>query len=118
VRAVTQTRLVLLAVLGLYAWIVYDLSRGWVMQTDDQLIGFMLLSVVAVILFGAWAVRLRPSAMYYVFLVATLLQAFAMIPMLVVEWRPTREVLYLNSLLLMSLVFLAYRSKREGMTGS
>lgn len=117
-RAVTQTRLLLLAVLGLYAWIIHDLTGGWVVETDNQLVGFMLLSVVAVILLGAWAVRLRPSAMYYVFLVAALLQAFAMIPMLVLEWKPLREIMYVSSLLILCLLFLALRSRREGNLGS
>lgn len=111
---VMQTRLLLLVVLATYTWIIYDVTRAWVLDTDSKLVAFMLLSVVAVILFGAWAVRLRPAGMYYVFLIAGLLQMFAMVPMLIVEWHSTREVVYLSSLLMLALLYLAFRSRREG----
>lgn len=114
VRHVTQTRLLLLVVLATYTWIIYDVTRAWVLDTESKLVAFMLLSVVAVILFGAWAVRLRPADMYYVFLIAGVLQMFAMVPMLILEWHSTREVVHLTALLMLAVLYLAFRSRREG----
>lgn len=116
-RHVTQTRLLLVAVLAVYGWIIHDVTRAWILDTGSELVAFMLWTVVTVILLGAWAVRLRPEGMYYVFLIAGVLQAFATIPMAIVEWESTREIVFLTSILMLAVLYLAFRSRREARIG-
>lgn len=106
----TIGRLAILPVVIFYFYLIADAVP--VISMFDRTVAFLLLVVVVVMLIGAAAVRFRPGGMFYVFLLAAVLQAFLLVAMIVMEWKSARTTVFVNAVLIISLLFVAWAFRR------
>ena len=109
------SRLLLTPVFGLYLYLIYDSTPP--MTEAEQVAAFMLYMILGMLAIGAVVVRLRALPMMILCLLAALLQTFAMMLMLVIGWRADEAVVFVNALLIMSLLFVAWQFRHDARSG-
>ena len=78
------------------------------LSETERVVAWMLYAILGMVLIGMIAVRLDPRGMSYIFLLGAVLQTFAMFLMLIVEWHTTESVVFLNGLLIISLLIVGW----------
>jgi hypothetical protein len=102
----TGALLLTVPVFALYFYLLGEFEPP--LPIADRVAAWMLYAILAVMLIGMLAVRLEPRGMSYVFMLAALLQTFSMFLMLL-EWQELETVVYLNVLLVLSLLLVSWR---------
>jgi hypothetical protein len=102
-----EARLTMFALVALYFFLVFDALRT--VAQADRVVAYMLMAVVAVLLIGALAVRWNPRAMSLIALVAAVLQGFQLGVMLILRWRDVATAVWLNSFLVVALLYVSRR---------
>lgn len=115
IRSSRSTRLLLLPVIGLYIYLIYDSSPP--INESERVAAYMLYMIVGMLAVGALAVGLRAVPMMILCLLAALLQTFAMMLMLLMGWRPEEAVVFVNVLLIISLLIVARRFRADSRAG-
>lgn len=115
IRSSRNTRLLLLPVIGLYIYLIYDSSPP--INESDRVAAYMLYMIVGMLALGALAVRLRAIPMMILCMLAALLQTFAMMLMLLMGWRPEEAVVFVNVLLIICLLIVARQFRADGRAG-
>ncbi len=103
----TGALLLTVPVFALYFYLLGEFESP--LAIADRVAAWMLYAVLAVMLIGMLAVRLEPRGMSYIFMLAALLQTFSMFLMLLLEWQTLETVVYLNVLLVLSLLLVSWR---------
>lgn len=103
----TGALLLTIPVFALYFYLLGEFEPP--LPIADRVAAWMLYAILAVMLIGMLAVRLEPRGMSYVFMLAALLQTFSMFLMLLLEWQALETVVYLNVLLVLSLLLVSWR---------
>lgn len=111
----TLTRLLIVPVLGLYVYLIADVLP--VITKADQVVAFMLYAVMAVLLIGSIVMRLKPAGMAYIYLIAAVLQTLVMFIMALLEWRTREAVFFVNPLLVVALLLVAWQFRIEHRAG-
>ncbi len=114
-RSTRLSRLLLVPVFGLYVYLILDSTPP--INQSDRIAAYMLYMIVGMLAIGAIAVRLRAVPMTILCLLAALLQTFAMMLMLLIGWRPDEAVVFVNVLLIMSLLFVAWQFRHDARSG-
>ena len=90
----------------LYFYVIGEFEAP--LSETERIVAWMLYAIVGMVLIGMIAVRLDPRGMSYIFMLGALLQTFAMFLMLVVEWHTTESVVFLNGVLIISLLIVGW----------
>ncbi len=114
-RSTQLTRLLLLPVFGLYIYLILDSTPP--INQSERIAAYMLYMIVGMLAIGAIVVRLRAVPMTILCLLGALLQTFAMMLMLLIGWRPDEAVVFVNVLLIMSLLFVAWQFRHDARSG-
>ncbi|MGH7549408.1 MAG: hypothetical protein ACREK3_01480 [Gemmatimonadota bacterium] len=114
-RSTRLSRLLLVPVFGLYVYLILDSTPP--INQSDRIAAYMLYMIVGMLAIGAIAVRLRAVPMTILCLLAALLQTFAMMLMLLIGWRPDEAVVFVNVLLILSLLFVAWQFRHDARSG-
>lgn len=115
VRSSRLTRLLLLPVFGLYVYLIFDSTPP--INESERIAAYMLYMIVGMLAIGAMAVRLRALPMMILCLLGALLQTFAMMLMLLIGWRPDEAVVFVNVLLILSLLFVSWQFRHDARSG-
>ena len=102
-----EARLTMFVLVGLYFFLVFDALET--VATADRVVAYMFMAIMAVMLIGALIVRWAPRAMSLIILVAAILQGFSLGVMLVIGWRDTATAVWLDSFLVVALLYVAKR---------
>lgn len=111
VRSSRLSRLLLLPVFGLYIYLILDTTPP--MSQSDRIAAYMFYLIVGMLAVGSLAVRLRAAPMMILCLLGALLQTFAMMLMLLIGWRPDEAVVFVNVLLILSLLFVSWQFRHD-----
>ena len=115
-RSSRRSRLLLIPVIGLYLYLIHDSTPA--LSEAERVSAFMLYMIVGMLVVGAVFVRLRAIPMMILCLLAALLQAFAMLLMLVIGWRAGEAVVFVNVLLILSLLFVGWQFRHDAGSSS
>lgn len=107
VRPLTLAHTLVIPVIGLYLYLVKGFSPP--LTEAERISAWMLYAILGMILIGMVGVRLHPKGLSYIFLLGAFLQTFAMFLMLLVGWRTPEAVIFINALLIISLLTVAWR---------
>jgi hypothetical protein len=101
--------LYMIPLFALYAYVIRDSFGG---DYVDRVGGFLMLSIVVVILVCGILTRMRAAAMYYVFLQAAVLQTFTMMVLILMGWRSLNVTMFITSFLIVGLLLVARVCRR------
>lgn len=106
-RSLTLAHALVIPVVGLYLYLVRDFEPP--LTDPERLVAWMLYAILGMMLIGMVGVRLNPKGLSYVFMLGALLQTFAMFLMLIVGWRTPEATIFINALLIVALLTVAWR---------
>jgi hypothetical protein len=109
-----EARLTMFVLVALYFFLVFD-ALEHVVQAE-RVVAYMLMAIVSVILVGALVVRWEPRAMSLIVLVAAVLQGFSLGVMLTVQWRDFATAVWLNSFLIVALLYVSRRFRSAALS--
>lgn len=107
VRPLTLAHTLVIPVIGLYLYLVRGFDPP--LTDPERISAWMLYAILGMILIGMVGVRLDPKGLSYVFMLGALLQTFSMFLMLIVGWRTPEAVIFVNVVLIVALLTVAWR---------
>ncbi|HKY60196.1 MAG TPA: hypothetical protein VJP59_04215 [Gemmatimonadota bacterium] len=114
-RSSRLSRFLLIPVFGLYLYLIRDSTPP--MSEAERVAAFMLYMILGMLVLGSVLVKLRAFPMMILCLLGALLQTFAMMPMLLMGWRPNEAVVFVNVLLIMALLFVSWQFRSDARSG-
>lgn len=106
-RPLTLAHTLVIPVIGLYLYLVRGFDPP--LTDPERISAWMLYAILGMILIGMVGVRLDPKGLSYVFMLGALLQTFSMFLMLMVGWRTPEAVIFVNVVLIVALLTVAWR---------